>query len=329
MSRIVHFAQKGGPEVLNFQDIEVPAPGRDEVRIQVKAIGINRAEAMWRIDDYIEPVVYPARLGYEAAGVVDAVGADVKSIAVGDAVNTIPAFSMNQYGMYGEVVLAPSYAVVKHPPSLSFEQGASIWMMFITAYGALIEDAKVSKGDVVLITAASSSVGLAAIQLANLAGATPVALTRTGAKRQQLLDAGAKHVIATEEEDLVASVMKITDGKGARVIFDAVGGPIFPKLIASLAVQGTIYVYGALSNEVTPLPLLAIIAKAPVIKGHSISLTNGDPVRREAAVKYILEGIETGALKPIIDKVFPFDDIVAVHQYLETNVQFGKIVVSV
>ncbi len=158
---------------------------------------------MWRNDNYIEPVKYPAGLGYEAAGLVDAVGKDVAGFAVGDAVSLIPSFSMNEYFTYGEVIIAPDYAVVKHPKSLSFAEAASIWMMFVTAYGALIEDAKVSKGDFVVIPAASSSVGLAAIQLANYAGAASIALTRTTEKKKQLLDAGATHVIATEEVDLV------------------------------------------------------------------------------------------------------------------------------
>ena len=238
MSRTIKFAKAGGPDVLEFLETEVPAPGPAEVRIRVKAIGINRAESMWRTDMYIEPVKFPAGLGYEAAGLVDSVGRHVSGVAVGDEVNVIPSFSMNQYHTYGEVILVPDYAVVKHPKSLSFAEAASVWMMFVTAYGALIEDAKVTKGDFVLVPAASSSVGLAAIQIANYAGATSIALTRTSAKRKQLIAAGAAHVIATEEVDLVEEVMRITDGKGARVVFDPVGGPNFPKLISALAFQG-------------------------------------------------------------------------------------------
>src|SRR5258708_29252366 len=120
MSRTIKFAKAGGPEVLEFVEVQVPAPGQNEVRIKVKAIGVNRAESMWRNDKYIEPVKFPAGLGYEAAGIVNAVGKDVTDFAVGDAVSTIPAFSLNQYVTYGEVILAPDYAVVKHPASLSF-----------------------------------------------------------------------------------------------------------------------------------------------------------------------------------------------------------------
>src|SRR5229473_2513589 len=185
MSRTIKFAKAGGPEVLEFVEVQVPAPGPNEVRIKVKAIGINRAEAMWRVDDYIEPVKsFPAGLGYEAAGIVDAVGKDVSGFAVGDDVNVIPSFSLNDYATYGEVILVPDHAVVRQPKALSFTEAASIWMMFVTAYGALIEDAKVTKGDFVLIPGASSSVGLAAIQIANYAGAPTIALTRTSTQAQ-------------------------------------------------------------------------------------------------------------------------------------------------
>jgi NADPH:quinone reductase-like Zn-dependent oxidoreductase len=328
MSRTIKFAKAGGPEVLEFVETEVPAPGPTEVRIKVKAIGINRAESMWRSDAYIERPKFPAGLGYEAAGIVDAVGKDVTGVTVGDAVNVIPSFSMNDYFTYGEVIIVPNHAVVKHPKSLSFTEAASIWMMFVTAYGALIEDAKATKGDFVIIPGASSSVGLAAIQIANYAGATSIALTRTSAKKKQLLDAGAAHVIATEEVDLVAEVMRITDGKGARIAFDPVGGPNFPKLISALSFQGIAYIYGALSEEATPLPVLEMIAKVLTVKAHNIWLTSGDAARRKAAVEFVLKGLESGALKPIIDRTFKFDEMVEVHRYLENNAQFGKIVVS-
>jgi NADPH:quinone reductase-like Zn-dependent oxidoreductase len=329
MSRTIKFAKAGGPEVLEFVEAQVPAPGPTEIRIKVKAIGINRAEAMWRVDDYIEPVKFPAGLGYEAAGTVDAIGNDVTGFAVGDDVNVIPSFSMNDYATYGEVILVPDYAVVKQPKSLSFTEAASVWMMFMTAYGALIEDAKVTNGDFVLIPAASSSVGLAAIQIANYAGATTIALTRSSTKRQQLLDAGAVHVIATEEVDLVAEVMRITNGQGARVAFDPVGGSGFPKLISALAFGGIIYIYGLLGGGVTPLPVLEMIAKVPTIKAHNIWLTSGNEARRKAAIEFVTKGLQTGALKPIIDRIFTFDEMADAHRYLEQNGQFGKIVVTV
>ena len=330
MSRTIMFAKAGSPEVLDYVEAEVPAPAANEVRIKVKAIGLNRAESMWRLNDYIEPITrFPAMLGYEAAGIVDAVGDGVNEFAVGDAVNVMPSFSMNQYGTYGEVVIVPLHAVLKQPASLSFTDAASVWMMFVTAYGALIEDAHIGKDDFVLIPAASSSVGLAAIQIANHAGATPIALTRTSEKKRQLLDAGAVHVIATTETDLVEEVMRITDGQGARVAFDPVGGETLAKLLSALSFQGVVYLYGALASEPTTLPVLTMIAKMPIIKGQNIWLTSGDETRRKAAIAYVTTGLESGALKPVIDRTFPFDEIVEAHRYLEQNNQFGKIVVTV
>src|SRR5271156_3170532 len=287
MSRTIKFAQAGGPEVLEFVEMEIPAPGPHEVRIKAKAIGINRADSMWRNNKYVESPIFPAGLGYDCAGVVDVVGKDVTGLAVGDAVSTIPAFSLNKYSTYGEVILAPDHAVVKHPESLSFVEAASVWMMFITAYGALIFDAQVKGGDFVIIPAASSSVGLAAIQIANYAGATPIALTRGSEKKQQLHEAGAPHVIVTQEQDVLAEVMRITDGNGARVVFDPIGGPDFPKLIAALSFQGIAYLYGALSDDSTPIPVLEMIRKMTVVKGYSIRLVTGNEARRKAAVDYV------------------------------------------
>src|SRR5271167_1667238 len=291
MSRTIKFAEAGGPEVLEFIEMEVSAPGPNEVRIKVKAIGINRAESMWRNDKYVESPIFPAGLGYESAGIVDAVGKDITGFAVGDIVSTIPAFSLNKYSTYGEVILAPDHAVVKHPESLSFVEAASVWMMFLTAYGALVFDAQVKHGDFVVIPAASSSVGLAAIQIANYAGATPIALTRSSEKKQRLHEAGAPHVIVTQEQDMLAEVMRITDGNGARIVFDPVGGPDFPKLIAALTFQGVAYIYGALSEDDTPIPVLEMIRKMATVKGYSIRLATADAERRNVAIEYVTKGL--------------------------------------
>lgn len=329
MSRAIKFARPGGPEVLEFIEMEVPAPGPNEVRIKVEAIGINRADSMWRNDKYVESPVFPAGLGYDAAGIVNAVGKDVADFDVGDIVSTIPAFSLNKYSTYGEIILVPDHAVVKYPESLSFVEAASVWMMFITAYGALVFDAQVKAGDFVIIPAASSSVGLAAIQIANYAGATPIALTRTPEKKQRLHEVGAPHVIVTKEQEMLAEVMRITDGNGARVVFDPVGGPDFPKLIAALTFQGIVYIYGALSEDDTSVPVLEMIRKMPLVRGYSIRLVTGDTERRQAAVNYVTKGLASGALKPVIDRIFKFDEMVEVHRYLEDSGQFGKIVVTV
>jgi NADPH:quinone reductase-like Zn-dependent oxidoreductase len=197
-------------------------------------------------------------------------------------------------------------------------------MQYLTAYGALIDIAGLRPGETVVIPAASSSVGLAAIQIANKVGATPVALTRGRSKRQALKGAGAAHVIATDEQDLVGEVLATTGGKGARVVFDPVGGPTVEKLTKAMAGFGVLFLYGALSTEPTPLPLFDVLVKGLTIRGYTT-----DPARRERGKRFINEGLADGSLKPIIAKAFPLEQIVEAHRYLESNQQFGKIVVTV
>ncbi len=329
MSRVVRFYEAGPPEVLRLIDVDVPPPRKGQVRIRVKAIGLNRAEAMFRAGQYLEEPKFPASLGYEAAGEIESIGEGVEGFAVGDAVSVVPAFSMNEYGLYGELVLAPAYAVVKNPPNLSFVEAAASWMMYLTAYGALIGIAKLAAGDFALIPAASSSVGIAAIQIANSVGATPIALTRSGAKRARLLELGAAHVIATEEQDLVAEALRITGGHGARVVFDPVGGPTLAKLASATAQLGTIFQYGALSPEPTTLPLFELLARLLTIRGYVLFEVTRDPARLEAGKRFVVDGLAKGALKPVIAKTFPLDDIVEAHHYLESNQQIGKVVVTV
>src|SRR3954467_13915036 len=304
MARVVRFHELGGPEVLKIEQVEVPPPGRGEVQISVKALGLNRAESMFRRGEYVEQPKLPARDGYEAAGTVAAIGEGVQGFKVGDAVSTIPAFSLNQYGVYGDLVNVPAHAVPPPPASLSWEQAASIWMQYMTAYGALIEIAGLKAGEAVVIPAASSSVGLASIQIASRVGATPIALTRGSSKRQALLDAGAAHVIASDEQDLVKEILGITGGQGARVVFDPVGGPTFNKLVQATARGGILFLYGALSPELTPLPLFDVLAKWATIRGYVLMEITGTPERLERGKKFVKEGLADGSFKPLIARTF-------------------------
>jgi NADPH:quinone reductase-like Zn-dependent oxidoreductase len=329
MAKVVRFHEIGGPEVLRIDEVEVPPPGKDEVQIRIHALGLNRAEAMFRSGRYLEAPKLPARLGYEAAGTVAAIGPGVQGFKIGDAVSTIPSFSLNDYGLYGELANAPVHAVTHHPASLSWPEAAAVWMQYLTAYGALIDIAGLKSGETVLIPAASSSVGLAAIQIANKVEAVPVALTRGGAKRQALLDAGAAHVIATDEQDLVKEVLGITGGKGARVVFDPVGGPTIAKLVRAMATRGTLFLYGALSSDPTPLPVFDVLGKWLTIRGYVLMEITGDPKRLERGKQFVNEGLADGSFKPIIAKTFPLEQIAEAHRYLESNQQIGKIVVTV
>ncbi|KQV01417.1 NADPH:quinone reductase [Mesorhizobium sp. Root695] len=328
MTRMIRFHQHGGPEVLCIEDVEVPRPGPGEVQIRVKALGLNRAEALLRAGAYIETPKLPSGLGLEAAGVIETVGEGVEDFAPGDSVSVIPPQSMIRWPAYGELATYPAGLVVRNPPSLDWQAAAAVWMQYLTAYGALIDIAKLHSGDHVVITAASSSVGLAAIQIANRVGATAIAVTRTSAKKQTLLDAGAAEVVVLAEEGLTARLNEIAGPEGVRVVFDPIGGPIFESLTAAMSRGGILIEYGGLSREPTPFPLSAVLAKRLTLRGYLVHEITSDPTKLEAAKAFIFEGLETGTLRPIIDRTFAFDQIVEAHRYLESNEQFGKIVVT-
>ena len=315
--------------MLKVEDLPLIEPGEGEVRLKVEAIGLNRAEVMFRRGRYLQNPELPSRLGYEAAGIIDAVGPGIGAIQIGGRVSTIPSFSMGKYGVYGESVIVPDSAVARYPDNLSAIEGAAIWMQYLTTFGALIEFGQLKKDDSVLITAASSSVGLAAIQITKAAGALAIATTRGADKKQFLLDAGADHVIVTDKEDLAESVIAITSGKGANIIFDPVAGPLLEKLADAAASGAIIFEYGALSPEPTIFPLFSMLAKGLTVRGYTLFEIVRDPEKLARGKKYVYDGLQSGALKPIIDRTFPLDAIAEAHQYMESNQQKGKIVVTV
>ncbi|MGE7157375.1 zinc-dependent alcohol dehydrogenase family protein [Methylorubrum rhodesianum] len=328
MTRVVRFHEYGDPSVLRIEKVEVPAPAADEVQIGVRAIGLNRAEVMFRKGAYLQDAVFPSQLGYEAAGTVKALGNSVQGFAEGDAVSVIPTLDMAKWPTYGEVINIPARHVVKHPAGLSFEQAAASWMQYVTAWGALIEQAKLTTGDFVIVSAASSSVGIAAFQIARCVGATAIATTRTNAKAKALREAGAHHVIATAEEDLAARVMEITGGKGARVVFDPIGGPEIARLAAAMAIGGILLEYGALSPDEGPFPQFAVLGKSLTLKGYLFTEIVSDDAILDRAKAFINEGLQSGALNPLISRTFPFDQMQEATRFLESNEQIGKIVVT-
>ncbi|WP_267361266.1 MULTISPECIES: zinc-dependent alcohol dehydrogenase family protein [unclassified Methylobacterium] len=329
MARVVRFHRTGGPEVMQFDDLAVGDPQRGEMRVRIEAIGLNRAEAMFRSGAYLEPPRLPARLGYEASATIETVGEGVNGFAPGDAVSVIPAFSMNDYGVYADRAIVPAYAVVQRPTGVSAIASAAVWMAYLTAWGALIDIGRLGRGDAVIVPAASSSVGLAAIQIANSVGAIPIAMTRKRAKAAALQEAGAAHVVVTSEQDLVAEVERATGGKGARLVFDPVGGPQVETLAEATSQRGVILIYGALATAHTPFPVIAAMQKALTLRGYTLFEFIRDPERLGRAAAFIEDGLAGGGLKPIIAKTFPLDAIVQAHIFMESNSQFGKIVVTV
>ncbi|MGW3561461.1 zinc-dependent alcohol dehydrogenase family protein [Streptomyces sp. NPDC000963] len=322
------FDRTGGPEVLALHQVDLLPPGPGELLLKVEAIGLNRAEVMFRQGTYFYEPALPSGLGYEAAGTVLETGPGVTGFSHGDPVSVLPAFSQNDYGTYGDHILVPSAATVHRPASRTPVDAAASWMAHLTAYGALVEDGRTRPGDHLLLTAASSSVGLAAIQTARRLGAVPIATTRTAAKRRRLLDAGAAHVVVTDDEDLPEQVAEITGGKGAHTVFDPVAGPGVDILARCVAPGGRLIVYGALDPRPTPLPN-AQRFPALSTRTYAVFEVTTDPHRLANAVAYVDSGLETGVFHPVVDATFDLTDIVEAHRHLESGTHVGKIVVTV
>lgn len=327
-TRAFRFHQTGGPEQLQLDTLEIGTPGKGELRIRVLAVGLNRAEAMYRAGQYPVTPQTPSLIGYEGVGIIEELGEGVTGFAIGERVSVLPMIQQGQYGIWAEQAIVSAHMLVSAPDWLDDISAAAIWMQYLTAF-ALIEVGKVGVGDAVIIPAASSSVGLAAIQLSNWAGATSIAATRTDEKAERLLALGADHVIATSEEDLVARVMDITGGKGASAAFDPVGGPYVETLANALAERGTLFVYGGLSGKPTPYPHWPCAFKGLSMRGWVASEIWNDPTRFTNAKTRILTGLKTKALQPVISKCFDgLESIPKANAYLESNQQVGKIVVK-
>jgi len=339
MARIVRFNETGGPGVLKIYDEPLQEPGDGEVRLKVEAMGLNRAEIMFRDGKYAADPVFPSRIGIEGSGTLDAVGAGVSGFKVGDKVAAIPFLSWDQwgnwtaesvmrYGIHGDSAVVPAYSIAPNPDNISMVEAAAIWCQYLTAWGGIISYAKLTSDDIALITAASSSAGLGGLQIANLVGATTIAVTRTAQKKQFLLDAGADHVIVTNDENLAARVMDITAGRGFTVAYDPVGGEFMADLIEAAQPCGTIVNYGNLRTEPVNVPILPMLVKRLDIKFHSLFDTMRLLEERERGIRFVFDNVASGALKVIVDKTFTLDQIVEAHRYMETNAQMGKIVVT-
>ncbi len=330
MTRVARFHELGSADVLKLEDIPLAEPGADEVRLRVEAMSLNRADALFRAGRYIyQPQLPNSRIGTDAAGVIEAVGANVRDFAIGDPVLTFPGFNVSTHGTHGETALVPARCALKYPAQLSPAEAASIAVPYLTAWDALNDHGALAAGDYVLITAASSSVGIAAIQMARAVGAVPIAATRGAAKRQALLDAGAEEVIVTDDENLVERVKAITGGQGARLIFDPVVGPQIEQLAQAVAQNGVIFVYGGLSGQPTPLPLGPLMMKEASVRGVVVYHVYNNPDRMRRGTQCVFDGLQSGKLKVLIDRVFKFEQYADAQRYLESNEQVGRVVIEV
>lgn len=316
--------------MLRIEDVPVPDPGPGQVALRIEALGLNRAEVLFRSGTYYyQPALPASRLGYEASGVVEAVGEGVTELAVGDPVMTGPGIEMSAQGVYAERVVLPETAVVRRPASVDAVTGAAAWLTYTTAYGALLETAGLRPGDHVLITGASSGVGTAAIQVARRIGAIPLATTRTEEKRQGLLDLGAAEVIVSGEagaETVAKEVRRITASRGAEVIFDAIGGPGLHGLGDALAPGGSLVLYGWLDTRPAEIPRTWPFT----IHTYANFAVTTTPGGRRRSTAFLDAGLADGGFRPVVAEVFDgLDRIRDAHRLMESNRHTGKIVVRI
>ncbi|KAK7398016.1 hypothetical protein QQX98_012624 [Neonectria punicea] len=323
MPKVARFHQLGGPEVLQLDEIAFEDPAAGELLLKVNAIGINRMEVFFRA---------------ECAGTILAIGQGVTGFAIGDRVATIPGFTKvpgfatemkgHKCAVYGEQAYVPAEMAVKMPDSMSSVDGAALWMQYSTAWNSMVDTAQLKEGEYVLLTAATSSVAIAAAQIAKSLGAIPICTTRNQSKVVALKSLGIEHVIVTDEQDIATEVARITGGIGCRVIYDPVAGKGIGKLVDALATDGVVLIYGVLDLTPATIDPLKGLAKFATIKFSAVFRTLLDAEKRREMAEFVLKGVANGALKPVVDKTFPFKDIAEAHRYLESNQHVGKVVVT-
>lgn len=327
--KVIRFHKTGGPEVLQFDDVDIGKPKGYEVLFKVKAFALNQADILFINGYHYTQPIFPSRIGSEATGEVVEVGEKVSKFIKGDKVTSIP-FYTQKYGVQGEYATVLEDYLTKIPEGYRIEEATSFWMQFLTAYYAFFKIGKVQKGDYVFIPATSGTAGQGALKIAKDAGARVIGSTRTQAKKQFLLELGAEHVIVTEVENTLERLKEISAQKGIKFTFDPIGSTEFnQQYMSALSFGGSAAIYGLLSGEFPVFPLLDLVRKNTTLHAYSMFNHVMFKDQLEEGKSYVLERIQKGGLRPIIDKVFDFNNTIDAYNYMLSNRQKGKIVVNV
>ena len=325
--RQIWITRKGGPEVLQVREAPDPVCKPGEVRIRVKAAGVNFADVMTRVGLYPDAPKLPAVVGYEVAGIVEGTNRRV--------------LAMPHFGGYSDVVCVPESHLLPLPDHLSFAEGASIPVVWLTAWHMLVELANVRRGQRVLIHAAAGGVGTAAVQICKKLGVETIG-TASAQKHQRLRELGLGHAIDYRTQDFEAEVRRITSGRGVDVALDAVGGESFKKSFRCLAPVGKLIMFGVSSlvsaEKKSILRALPTILKMPIF--HPLKLlpdnkgifgvnmgklwNHQELLARE--LQGVMRGFEDRSFKPIVDSEVPFDQAAKAHERLTSRANFGKVV---
>jgi NADPH:quinone reductase-like Zn-dependent oxidoreductase len=311
--------EPGGPAALQYQDVPDPTPGPGEVLIRVQAIGVNFADHLMRIGAYprSDPPVIP---GLEAAGVVEALGADVQGIEVGQSVLALARHT------YAERAIAPAWAVMPAPAGVPIEAAAAIPVAFTTAWHALVTCARLEPGERVLVHAVGSGVGSAAIQVARELGGSVIATAGQDWKLERARELGADATINYSTQDVAAEVLHVTGGQGVAIALEGVGKATFAASLKSLGDDGRMVVYGAPSGPRVELDTRPAIFRNLTIYGMAVTTSPRFPATVADFMQMALPMFEAGRLQPIVDRSYPLANAGAAHQRMMDRDQFGKLV---
>lgn len=324
--RAIVITKPGGPEVLQLRPYADPLPGPEDLLIEVRAAALNRADLIQRRGNYPAPPDAPPDIpGLEFSGVVAGVGAKAPGFAPGDRV-----MGLLGGGGYAERLTLHHTMAVRIPDAMTFEEAASIPEVFFTAYDALFNWCRLEMGERALIHACGSGVGVAAIQLAKAKGAMAFGTASSEEKLAQAVQLGLDVPINYREQDFAAVVREKTGGRGVDVILDVIGAPYWEKNIASLAVKGRMVIVGTMGGARHEVNLGALLAKRLSVHGTSLrSRSNVEKMLITAQFRqHVLPLFASGKLRPVVDKVFPLSEAAEAHRYMESNANFGKIVLK-
>jgi putative PIG3 family NAD(P)H quinone oxidoreductase len=328
--RAIVIAESGGPEVLSFRDVpDLAPPGGDQVLIRVRAAGINRADILQRRGEYPPPPGAPRDIpGLEFAGEVEAVGPAVLHWKPGRRV-----IGITGGGAHAEYVLVPESALAEAPETLGWTEAAALPEVFITAHDALFAQGALQLGETVLIHAAASGVGTAAVQLAHAAGCLVFGTSRTADKLEKVRALGMDEPIVVPRDNpgfFADQIHDATAGLGVNVILDLVGGPYLAANLDALAPQGRLICVGMTAGNEAAMNLGKLLSKRLHVFGTVLRARSAGEkaaaVRRFSA--QVLPLIRCGILKPIIDSVYPATHVIEAHQRVESNDTFGKVVLT-
>lgn len=324
--RAAIISESGGPEVFRIKDIEDPVIGPEDVLVDVKATALNRADLLQRRGRYNGPRGTRDDLpGLEMAGIVASVGERVYDVVPGDRV-----FGLLGGGGYALRVATHHRMVSTIPDHMSFTDAAAVPEVFITAYDALFNQCKLSMGDTVLIHAAGSGVGTAAIQLAHCAGAMTFGTASSAEKLSKAADIGLDVGINYQEQDFAEVVKEQTYGRGVDVILDVIGASYWDRNLACLVLRGRMVIVGTMSGATLETNLGVLMGKRLQVRGTTL---RARPLEEKIFLaqqfnNHVLPLLEDHRARPVVDRVFPLEQVSDAHIYMESNANFGKIVLS-